>query len=125
MSHYAEVVDGIVVNVIVAEEDFIKTLPGKWVQTSYNTRGGIHYGINGEPDGGIPLRKNFASIGYIYNETLDAFYPPSPGKDYRLDTKTCTWIYVPEVTELPYGIINRENTIKLSSTEEEIPDITF
>lgn len=95
MAHYAEVVDGIVVNVIVAEEDFIKTLPGKWVQTSYNTREGIHYGPDGQPDGGIPLRKNYAGIGCVYDEVLDAFYLPSPGPDYILDTKRCIWIKMP------------------------------
>lgn len=91
MSHFAEIENGIVVNVIVAEEDFIKQLPGKWVQTSYNTVGGVHYGPDGKPDNGVPLRKNYAGIGYIYDEELDAFYQPQPGPDYYLDKESCTW----------------------------------
>ena len=94
MAHYAEVKDGVVVNVIVAEEDFIKTLPGKWIQTSYNTRGGIHYGHDGQPDGGIPLRKNYASIGSIYDEELDAFYSPKGFGEYVLDKLTATWVKI-------------------------------
>jgi hypothetical protein len=94
MSHFAQVKDGIVTRVIVAEQDFINALPGSsdWIQTSYNTRGGIHYDPNtGNPDNGTPLRKNFAGIGYIYDKDLDAFYLPSPGPKYALDIDTCTW----------------------------------
>ena len=60
MTHFACVIDGIVVNVIVAEQDFINTLenPTHWIQTSYNTRGGVNERT------GIPIRKNYAGIGY-------------------------------------------------------------
>ena len=67
MSHYAKVVDGKVTQVIVAEADFFETFvdssPGEWIQTSYNTRGGVHYGPDGTPDGGVALRANYAGIG--------------------------------------------------------------
>ena len=82
MSHYVKVVDGIVVNAIVADEDYFKTFvdtsPGAWLQTSYNTRGGVHYDENGNPDGGVALRGNYAGIGFIYDSVNDVFYPPRP-----------------------------------------------
>ena len=96
MAHFAKVVDGIVTQVIVAEPDFFKTFtdssPGKWIQTSYNTHGGIHYDPEtGEPDGKPALRKNFAGIGYSYNIDLDAFIPPKPYDGWVLDTGTGLW----------------------------------
>jgi hypothetical protein len=62
MTHFAEIGnDGIVISVIVAEQDFIDNYTtGTWVQTSYNTHGGVH------SDGGAALRKNFAGIGMVY-----------------------------------------------------------
>jgi hypothetical protein len=83
MAHYAKVLNGIVQRVIVADADFIKTFvddsPGEWIQTSYNTRDGIHYAPNSNtPDGGIPLRANYAGIGYIYDSVNDVFYAPRP-----------------------------------------------
>jgi hypothetical protein len=98
MAHYAKVNYGIVEKVIVAESDFFKTFidssPGKWIQTSYNTRGGIHY----QPNSNIPsedqsksLRKNYAGIGYTYDETRDAFIPPKPFNSWILNEDTCLW----------------------------------
>ena len=98
MSHFAKVVDGKVVNVIVAEIDFFKTFvdssPGNWIQTSYNTRGGVHY----KPDSNEPsedqskaLRKNFAGIGYLYDNDLDAFIPPKIYDSWVLNEETCNW----------------------------------
>ena len=87
MSHFARVnAQGIVEQVIVAEQDFIDTLPDKtsWVQTSYNTRGGQH------PEG-RPLRKNYAGIGYTYDRVLDAFIPPKPYASWTLNEDTCLW----------------------------------
>jgi len=75
MAHFARVTaQGIVEQVIVAEQDFIDTLPdaSSWVQTSYNTHGGVH------TNGGTPLRKNYAGIGYTYDPARDAFIPPKP-----------------------------------------------
>lgn len=94
MSHYAELDENnIVIRVIVAEQDFISTIPGTWVQTSYNTHAGVH------PEG-KPLRKNFAGIGYTYDVVLDAFIPPKPYSSWLLDEATCTW-YPP--TPYPEG----------------------
>ena len=71
MSHFAKVTDGKVTQVIVAEKEFFDTYvdstPGEWIQTSYNTRGGKHYGQDGKEDGGVALRGNYAGIGYTYH----------------------------------------------------------
>jgi hypothetical protein len=95
MSHYAKVVDGKVTQVIVAEADFfttfVDTSPGQWIQTSYNTRGGIHYGQDGQPDGGVAFRGNYAGIGYIYDSQNDIFYPESPFPSWTLNVQTATW----------------------------------
>ena len=92
MAYYAKIENGIVATVIVAEEFHDTMADGQWVQTSRNTRGGIHYDPNSnEPDGGIAFRKNFASIGYTYDEGRDAFIPPKPYDSWILDEPTCTW----------------------------------
>ena len=85
MSHFALIEDGVVTTVIVAEQDFIDTRSGTWVQTSYNTQAGVH------TLGGTPLRKNYAGIGYVYDAERDAFYAPSPYPSWVLDEDTCTW----------------------------------
>ena len=89
MSHFAKVQDGIVTQVIVAEPEFFDTFvdstPGEWIQTSYNTYGGQHR------NGGTPLRKNFAGIGYTYDKTLDAFIQPQPYASWTLNEETCQW----------------------------------
>ena len=96
MAHFARVINGLVVEVIVAEQDFIDTLEIKpwetWVQTSYNTRGGKHYDPEtGQVDTKPPLRKNYAGIGYKYDKELDAFIPPQPYPSWKLNTDTCLW----------------------------------
>ena len=95
MSHFAKVTDGKVTQVIVAEKEFFDTYvdstPGEWIQTSYNTRGGVHYGQDGNPDGGVALRGNYAGIGYTYDRTNDVFYPASPYASWVLNNTTWTW----------------------------------
>ena len=97
MSHFAEIdKDNIVQRVIVAKQDFIDSGAvsdaNNWVQTSFNTRGGVHYAPNSnEPDGGIALRKNYAGKGYTYDQTRDAFVPPKPHLSWVLDEDTCQW----------------------------------
>ena len=84
-----------VVQVIAAEDSFISTGavgdPAYWIQTSYNTRGGVHYGDDGQPDGGIALRGNYAGIGYTYDRTNDVFYPAQPFPSWTLDQATYLW----------------------------------
>jgi hypothetical protein len=95
MAHFAKVQDGVVTQVIVAEPEFfdtfVDTTPGEWIQTSYNTRGGVHYGQDGEPDGGVALRKNYAGIGFAYDNTRDAFIPPKPYASWTLNEDSCLW----------------------------------
>lgn len=98
MAHFAKVVDGKVTQVIVAEPEFFTTFvdssPGEWIQTSYNTRGGIHYEPNSNtpsPDQSKALRKNYAGVGYTYDRTLDAFIPPQPYPSWTLNDQTCLW----------------------------------
>ena len=96
MAHYAKVKDGVVTQVIVAEAEFFDTFvdnePGEWIQTSYNTRGGVHYNPEtGEPDDGTPLRKNYAGIGFTYDSEKDAFIPPQPYASWTLNDDTCFW----------------------------------
>ena len=137
MSHFAKIdKDNIVTQVIVAEQDYINSIEGKWIQTSYNTRGGVHHcggieyetepveakdavtGLDDEvispaveaveavyvegkspedvdkPDGGVALRKNYAGIGYTYDEDLDAFHAPKPFASWILNEDNCLW-YAP------------------------------
>ena len=79
MSHFAQVINGIVTNVIVAEQADLAALPDpeNWVQTSYNTRAGVHYGPDGKPDDGIALRGTYAGIGYTYDPVADVFIAPA------------------------------------------------
>ena len=96
MGHFAKVVDGKVVQVIVSEPDFFDTFvdssPGQWIQTSYNTRGNVHYSPDSnEPDGGVALRGNYAGIGYTYDNVNDVFYPSKPFNSWLLSTETWLW----------------------------------
>tara|TARA_R110001599_G_scaffold189172_1_gene383898 strand:- start:98 stop:466 length:369 start_codon:yes stop_codon:yes gene_type:complete len=95
MSHYAKIENNLVTTVIVAEQDFIDTQDGTWVQTSYNTRGGVHYGQDRNPDGGVALRGNYAGIGYTYDATNDVFYAPKPFESWTLAD---TWLWVAPIT---------------------------
>jgi hypothetical protein len=93
MSHFAKVLIGKVTQVIVAEpeffETFVDTSPGEWIQTSYNTRGGVH------TLGGTPLRGNFAGVGFTYDSTNDVFYEPQPYPSWTLNETT--WLWEPPV----------------------------
>jgi hypothetical protein len=89
MSHFAKVLNGKVQQVIVAELEFFDTFvdetPGEWIETSSHTNGGVHQ------LGGVPLRKNYAGIGYTYDATRDAFIPPQPFPSWVLNESTCLW----------------------------------
>jgi hypothetical protein len=79
MSHFAKVVDGVVTNVIVADQDFIDnmldTSPGRWIET-FKDRS---------------QRKNYAGMGFSYDLDRDAFIPPKPHDSWGLDEDTCLW----------------------------------
>jgi hypothetical protein len=85
MSHFAKVENSIVTEVIVAEQDFIKTQQGTWIQTSYNTKGNVH------ANGGTPLRGNYASVGSTYDATHDIFHGLQPFPSWTLNTNTWLW----------------------------------
>ena len=115
MAHFAKIGDdNIVKQVIVIGNDDIVDENGEeqeelgiafinnlyktdenWIQTSYNTRGGVHYSVNEsgvyEQDDGVALRKNYAGLGYTYDEERDAFIPPKPFDSWSLDEDTCIW----------------------------------
>ena len=89
MSYFAQVIDTKVVKVVSIEQDTIDTGvfgdPSTWIQTSYNTRGGVH------SEGGTPLRKNYAGVGFTYDRTKDAFISPQPYASWTLNEDTCLW----------------------------------
>lgn len=102
MGHFAKIDENnIVTDVIVAEQPDIDSLrhgePSMWIQTSYNTKNGVHYGQDGLPDGGIALRYNYAQIGGNYDSVADAFYSAQPTLNgelsdcHELDTTTYNW----------------------------------
>ena len=96
MSHFAQIENGIVTQVIVIEQDQIDTGlwgdPGTWIQTSYNTRGGVHYDpVTNQPDGGAAFRGNYAGIGYVYDAANDVFYPPQPYPSWTISAPAWLW----------------------------------
>jgi len=109
MAHFAKLGTGnIVLRVTVvsndiaitekAGEEFLQNLHGSrdiWKQTSFNTTGGVH------KLGGTPFRKNYAGVGYTYDQTRDAFIPPKPYDSWILNETTCLWeapVSQPELT---------------------------
>jgi hypothetical protein len=100
MSHFAKLNENnVVVFVTVGrqeddglEEELIARTGDLYRQTSYNTIGGVHY-TNGEPseDQSKALRKNYAGIGFTYDEDRDAFIPPQPFESWVLNEDTCLW----------------------------------
>ena len=99
MAHWAEIdSNNKVLRVTVGDNNtpdegyqwLIDNLGGRWIKTSYNTIGGVH------SSGGTPLRKNYAGIGYTYDEVRDAFIPPKPEGNWALNEETCLWEEVVE-----------------------------
>jgi hypothetical protein len=95
MAHFAEIDDNnLVTRVLVTDNNMpnegynwlISRLGGRWIKTSYNTFAGQH------KTGGTPLRKNFAGIGFTYDEQRDAFIPPKPFDSWLLDEEACQWV---------------------------------
>ena len=124
MAHFAKVLNGKVVNVIVAEPEVIDSMidnsPGKWIQTSYNTHGGIHYKPNSqEPreDQSGALRYNYAGIGYIYDKEADAFYEPQPYSSWTLNTSTYMW-----EAPIPYPTDNKKYNWNEETTSWELEE---
>ena len=93
MSHFAKLDNNNVVIFVTVgrqeddgrEAELCARTGDKYVQTSYNTSGGIH------SSGGTPFRKNYAGIGYTYDEQRDAFIAPKPYASFVLNEDTCLW----------------------------------
>jgi len=103
MAHFAKVENGIVTSVIVVDQETLNLGhwgdPALWIQTSYNTQGGVH------TQGGTPLRKNYAGVGMLYDAGRDAFYAPKPYPSWTLNETTCHWnppVPMPESTTVSY-----------------------
>ena len=118
MSHFAKVENGIVTQVIVAEQDFIDTgaVGHGWIQTSFNTLGNQH------PEG-RPLRGNYAGIGYTYDDVNDVFIAPKPFDNWVLDT--ATWLWNPPIA-MPvdeyFYTWNQETTAWVQGDLRPIPE---
>lgn len=104
MPYFAKVSNGIVEDVIRAEQSFIDTGiagdPAQWVETSYNTRGGVYYipdTNTPDPDQSKALRANYAGVGYTYDLANNVFYAPRPsnqtGVFYSWTIGAPTWIW--------------------------------
>ena len=110
MAHFAKVNSGIVEKVIVAEQDFIDNFidnsPGEYIQTSYNTFGGVHL------NGGTPLRKNYAQVGGTYDAARDAFIPPKPYPSWTLNEDSCRW-------EAPVAYPDDGNIYQWNETDQQ------
>ena len=101
MSHFAKLDENNVVIFVTVgrqeddglEAELTARTGDVYKQTSYNTRGGVHY-TDGEPsaDQSKALRFNYAGIGFSYDETRDAFIPPQPYASWVLDEATCQWV---------------------------------
>ena len=79
MAYYVKIENNLVTELIVAEQSFINSLDGEWLETKI--------------DGSI--RKNYAGIGFTYDQARDAFIPPKPDTgDWVLDESTCLWVEV-------------------------------
>jgi len=114
MGHYAKVINGIVIDVNVATQDWVDAQPDKWawIQTSYNMRGGVYYdNTTRQPATDQSLieleagrkRKNFAEIGCRYDKERDAFIPPTPYPSWKLNEDTCLW-----EAPIPYPSDNKQ-----------------
>ena len=121
MAHFAKVENGIVTQIIVAEQEIIDSGvfgdPNLWKQTSYNTQGGVH------KFGGIPLRKNYAGIGYLYLEDIDAFVAPKPYNSWVLNKEAGAWIPPLPRPEDGKTYIWDEDILNWKETESVLPGL--
>lgn len=102
---FAKVKKGIVINVMVADQDFIDnfidTSAGQWIET--------------KEDGSI--RKNYAGIGFSYDATRDAFIPPKPYPSWTLNETTCLW-------ECPVAYPDDGNMYEWNESDQQWDEIT-
>jgi hypothetical protein len=104
MGNFAKVINGLVVDVNVATQEWVDAQPKvwyiDWVETSYNIFGGVYYDADTRQPVANQLiiqqaagrqRKNYAGIGYRYDKERDAFIPPTPYPSWKLNENTCLW----------------------------------
>lgn len=102
MAHFAKIdTNFIVQSVFVIDQETVDTGefgdPSKFIQTSYNTRGGIYYVPNTntpDEDQSKAFRKNYAGVGYTFNPNVSpdgAFIPPQPYPSWTLNTFSYLW----------------------------------
>jgi len=132
MAYMAKVIDGVVVAVHSRTPEYNATQPDAelFIQTSYNVRGGVYY----NPDTGLPAenqaeviaeqdgrqRKNYAGIGYTYDEERNAFIPPKPFDSWVLNEDTCLWeapVEMPEDGEMYTWDEETTNWVKVEAEE--------
>ena len=106
MSHFAKLDENNVVTFVTVgrqeddglEAELTARTGDVYRQTSYNTYGGVHYTTDDDgnhvpsEDQSKALRKNYAGIGFTYDEARDAFIPPQPFESWLLDEDTCLWV---------------------------------
>ena len=102
MAHYAKIIEGTVVEVIVADADYIDGLEGTWIQTSYNSN----------------IRKNYASVGGTYDSTRDAFIHSKPYPSWILNETTCKWYPPVEIPDTENKYVWDEDTKSWVLVEE-------
>jgi hypothetical protein len=119
MAHFAEVDENnIVLRVLVTNNDdengdegykwLVDNLGGRWIKTSYNTY------FNNHMMGGVPLRGNYASEGYSYDETLDIFLPPKPYASWIVNAEKASWkapVPKPEGADETHDFLWNEETL--------------
>ena len=125
MPHFAEIDESntVVRVLVVANEDehqgqelLADDLGGTWIQTSYNTHANVHYGEDGEPDGGIALHMNYAGLGYSWDGT--GFAAPQPYDSWSLDEN---YVWQPPIrmpTDHPFYFWDEATT---SWVEADVP----
>jgi hypothetical protein len=93
MTVFALVENGVVTQTNVSDQEYINSLPNasQWYETDPYTRGGVHYGEDDLPDGGVPFRGNYAYIGGTYDAINDVFYSPQPFPSWTISAPNWTW----------------------------------
>ena len=124
MAHFAELDKNNVVLQVLKTDDYEEErgqkflsedlgLGGRWIKTSYNTRGGVHI------LGGTPFRKNFAGVVFSYDEVRDAFIPPKPFDSWILDEFSCLWVAPTPYPNDGERYVWNEETLSWVLTEEQ------
>lgn len=99
MAHFAKLNENNIVTFVTVgsdadrgnEQALSERTGDTYKQTSYNTKGGVHYGQDGQPDGGVAYRANYAGIGYTYDPVNDVFYAPQPFASWTISAPTWIW----------------------------------